>query len=29
MMIEFMNDIFIENGRIKNDFECIGKFRIG
>ncbi|MFP6300477.1 site-specific DNA-methyltransferase [Helicobacter pylori] len=27
MTIEFMNDIFIENGRTKNDFECIGKFR--
>ncbi|WP_139533940.1 site-specific DNA-methyltransferase [Helicobacter pylori] len=29
MTIEFMNDIFIENGRTKNDFECIGKFRTG
>ncbi|WP_341467184.1 site-specific DNA-methyltransferase [Helicobacter pylori] len=29
MTIEFMNDIFIENGRTKNDFQCIGKFRTG
>ncbi|MCI5539279.1 MAG: site-specific DNA-methyltransferase [Campylobacter lanienae] len=29
MTIEFMNDIFIENGRTKNDFECIAKFRTG
>lgn len=29
MTIEFMNDIFIENGRTNNDFECIGKFRTG
>ncbi len=29
MTIEFMNDIFIENGRTTNDFECIGKFRTG
>ncbi|WP_104744266.1 site-specific DNA-methyltransferase [Helicobacter acinonychis] len=29
MTIEFMNDVFIENGRTINDFECIGKFRTG